>query len=627
VSTKTRVDPHRGSRLKGRRTYDAELRALAATYRTSRRFRNSALQLAANIGSRPAVYVGSGGAYAVARFAADVHMARTGSLAAAVTPLLLARQHPLRETAAVIISSRAAHPDVALALGLARDSLMDPVILLTTRTAEEVSHLAAARQVHSMRVGGPSEGFLATRSVLSFATAFAATVADSLPEHLPLLEWAPSRVETKARTLVLYGSRQGAVASDFEARLSETGISACQLADYRNFAHGRHFGLATNLVDTLVVAFVDDLDRPLADVTLAALPTSTAIVRVDTTLPWPASTLDLLVGSMRLTAAMATLSGVEVLRPSVPPFGRRLYRLSSRHRLRTPTVSPVDRKLLVLGAPKSSLLQRQYSEALDDWLEKMRTARFTGVVLDYDGTVCRTDERFQLPSRTVRAALEQILARCVVGVASGRGLSLWRDLRSWLPQHLWDRVELGLYNGTIRGSLAEDIVVSSEHDPALTELFLRLSKHALGKSVRTDRRPTQISLEPGGDLDLQALVLLVTDIATQSPSLPVRLVRSAHSVDVIPSGAAKHAVLDVVAARSGGAILAIGDQGQTGGNDHDLLAATWSTLSVDMCSGDPTRCWNLLDRSETGPTGLVRYLRSLRGKPSALRFVWPAREG
>ena len=74
-------------------------------------------------------------------------------------------------------------------------------------------------------------------------------------------------------------------------------------------------------------------------------------------------------------------------------------------------------------------------------------------------------------------------------------------------------------------------------------------------------------------------------------------------------------------------VLAIGDQGHLGGNDFELLAATELSLSVDTCSPDPTRCWNLDLSGQRGPDVLVRYLDAVQLESHGAFFIWRTHEG
>jgi hypothetical protein len=102
--------------------------------------------------------------------------------------------------------------------------------------------------------------------------------------------------------LVLVGPGTEAAGIDLETRFSETGLAAAQLVDYRNFAHGRHYGLSRNQDHTTVVAFIAPEYADLANATLAQLPNEVPVIRIETYQEWPFGVLELLVGSMQLLA-------------------------------------------------------------------------------------------------------------------------------------------------------------------------------------------------------------------------------------------------------------------------------------------------------------------------------------
>src|SRR5207244_3270959 len=72
--------------------------------------------------------------------------------------------------------------------------------------------------------------------------------------------------------IVLYGPETYPAAVDLESKFTEAALGSTQLADYRNFAHGRHHWLAKRGTDTGVLAIVTDGDRELAESTLTLLP-------------------------------------------------------------------------------------------------------------------------------------------------------------------------------------------------------------------------------------------------------------------------------------------------------------------------------------------------------------------
>jgi HAD superfamily hydrolase (TIGR01484 family) len=261
------------------------------------------------------------------------------------------------------------------------------------------------------------------------------------------------------------------------------------------------------------------------------------------------------------------------------------------------------------------------------WFRTMVAARFSGVVLDYDGTVCATGIGHSPPAWPERAELLRLLAAGhILGFASGRGRSLHRELRGWVPEPRWSQVIVGMYNGGVIRGLTEELSqhgeiprpdVSREAAADLAEAQARLSAYA--RTVRMDVRLGQVTVKARHEgTSHQALTALTRSVLALPPLLAVRVLESAHAVDIVPARVSKASVVTAVADLAGGPVLAIGDQGQPGGNDFALLAHQPLSLSVDRCSADPTRCWNLAPPGVSGPAALRRYLAALRLDSSGL---------
>ncbi len=603
--------------------YAVQLSLLADTYRLIRDFDLRVLAGAlAAARQRQAIYVGSGGALGVARLAAELHEIRTRGFARAATPLELIGMPPLSDHAVVLFSAGARHPDAALAAAAAERSGAHPVFLVTHRAASELTGIFSD-DVRVVTLPGLSgrEGFLATNSVLAMAAAAVAASGFKLPSRLPNIK--PAAVEPlRDQTIILGGPGLGAVATDLETRLSETGLSTAQVTDYRNFAHGRHTGLARRLDQTTIVALIEPELSRLAERTLAILPEAAHVVRLESRLNWPLSTVDLLVASMNAIAGTAVASDLDPGRPRVPRFGRQLYRLSSRS-LISPGAGPADRKLSALRIGGPHKLRRRYERAADVWVSELRTKRFHGFVFDYDGTVCATNERYELPDATIQDELLRLLREgAVLGFASGRGGSLHRDLRAWVPKQAWPQVQLGLYNGGLSLRLSQPLDVRREPSRAIAEALRRMRVSPLTSYIELAERGHQLAMSPREDsgLTLDAIMQAAQEIILTPPAQPLKATASAHSIDVIPADTAKTQTVQRVCTEVDGEVMAFGDQGQVGGNDFELLAATRWSLSVDRVSSDPTRCWNLDERGERGPELLRRYLRSLQRMRDGFAF-------
>lgn len=619
--------PPRAANGAYRGQYGDQLSALSDTYEQIRKADLSALtNVLAGVRRRQATYVGSGGALGIARFAAELHEVRTRSFARAATPLELIGTAPVSDSAVVLFSAGARHPDAAAATTAALRSGAYPVVLVTHRNAAELPPVFS-EDVQIITLPGLSgrEGFLATNSVLAMASAVVAASGFKLPPHLPHFR-AKNIDALRDQTMILSGPKLSAVATDLETRLSETGLSAAQVTDYRNFAHGRHTGLLRRLNQTTVLALVNPEIKELADKTLSLLPDDAHIARLATSLRWPTSTLDLLVASMKAITPSAEATNLDPARPRVPRFGRRLYHLSSR-RMISPAGGPVDRKLSSLRVGGPHQLRRRYEKAAHEWLQSFREQRFRGFVFDYDGTVCATDARFDLPSAAVQDELRRLLeGGAVIGFASGRGRSIHRDLREWLPRPSWSCIELGLYNGGLLTRLDEDLDDASGRNGPIHEAYRRMRENPLSSFIVMEEREHQLAITPvqNSGLALDALAQMAQETISVPPALLLKVAASGHSVDVVPADSAKTKSVQRVRARAGGSVVAFGDQGQVGGNDFELLAETRWSLSVDKVSGDPSRCWNLDERGERGPEVLHRYLRGFQRLRDGFAFR-PAR--
>jgi hypothetical protein len=255
----------------------------------------------------------------------------------------------------------------------------------------------------------------------------------------------------------------------------------------------------------------------------------------------------------------------------------------------------------------------------------MNEASIRGVVLDYDGTCCPTWDRFRPPPIEVQAELLRLLdAGITIGFATGRGRSLHEATRSWLPEAHWQSVHVGLYNGTCLLRLAEEPPNQAPCVGTLAEAADRIEATIQTGLLTVERRRTQVSVSSSDSGTVgERLLPIVLAVLARPPALACKALASGHSVDIVPNDASKVAVLSSVADSSGGAVLAIGDQGQVNGNDFEMLAALQTSLSVDRCSADPTSCWNLDRQGERGPELLVRYLKSLRVRGGVARFRWP----
>ena len=438
---------------------------------------------------------------------------------------------------------------------------------------------------------------------------------------------------SRTTTLILHGTSSQIGAVDLESKFTEAAIGNVQLADYRNFAHGRHHWLAKRGGTSSILAFVTREDQTVAQRTLDLIPPDIPRAHIFLSGGPTASALASLVAGLWITEWAASARGIDPGRPGVPEFGRRIYRLRVP-RIRRPDarpLSPRQRAAIRRKAPLNSSrtdtppASDRWSGALRLFLEQLQAARFAAVVLDYDGTIVDTRHRFEPPTPDITAQLVRLAeSGATVGIATGRGKSVRRDLQICLPKVLWPSILIGYYNGAEVATLDRDDIPDGSHcvGPSLEPLVEPLRRNlALSELADQKLRPLQITFQPTCAASERSLWEAVNEVVHQTPLDGVSVVRSGHSVDVLAPGVSKTNVLDHLREALGDTpILAIGDRGRWPGNDHKLLAAS-ASLSVDQVSTDPSTCWHLGQPGQRGPAVTLDYLRALDTRRGQLAFA------
>jgi hydroxymethylpyrimidine pyrophosphatase-like HAD family hydrolase len=407
---------------------------------------------------------------------------------------------------------------------------------------------------------------------------------------------------------------------DLESRFTEAALQDVWIADYRNFAHGRHHWLAKRPNSTAVLAFLTPDDQELASRTLALIPSSVRIVRESLSFSGVTAGIAALGRVIQIAASAGRAMGIDPGRPGVPVFGRRIYHLNAFGKRSIPSLeqTAIERKTGKPVATLSSLgLLEFWRQAYAGFASALRTATFKGVAIDYDGTLCGETDRFGDLRPDMAEELVRLLRGGIpVGVATGRGTSVRKALRQALPKRHWDRVVVGYYNGGDVGLLSDERPDGTPRvGDALTELVKILaSNRLLTRLANLELRIPQVTIEPKRRTEADDVWALAEDIVHTLRIPGTSVVRSSHSIDILAPGVDKRAVVKHLAAFDCGSdtpVLRIGDKGRYPGNDYLLLNSPHS-LSVDEASLDPRTCWNIAPLGIRGAAACVYYLRSLR---------------
>jgi fructoselysine-6-P-deglycase FrlB-like protein len=629
--------------------YATELEQLHATYAWAATAHIDDLVAAVSAtATLPLLAVGSGGSLSAAHHASDLHQECSSLVSKAVTPLELVRSSIyLGAHGVMLLSAGGTNADIIGSLRNVIEREPRRCSVLCFRRGSALSELAAENQfVNLVEMTPPTarDGFLSTNSLLAFAVVLERAYArvfgtgETFSESLeglfpstPPLDGLIAKFRRECRplwgrdtVLVLHGPGLHAAAVDLESKFSEAALGHVQVADLRNFAHGRHNWLAKRADTTGVLALFSDTDRELTEATLKLLPRDVPVARIGVPASGARSRVAALVAVLHAVGNAGEAREIDPGRPHVPPFGRKIYHLQAFSKSRSARLSPeviaVSRKMAVDphnlgGKPEIDGWSRAYRE----FLAGLGNATFGSVLFDYDGTLCDGRDRFTGIREEIASSLKRILsAQVPVGIATGRGKSVREDLRKVLPQGLWDRVFLGYYNCTEIARLTDESFPSASGASvgSLSAAAGALSRHPIIVSLATmEVRPTQVSLQANSAASAEIVWRAALDLVQLHGDLKV--LRSSHSIDILKQSASKKALLqalsEVVAPKP---VLCAGDMGRWPGNDHEILASQYS-LSVDEVSTATGSCWNLAPAGIRGVQATVHYLGAINAARGA----------
>lgn len=582
-----------------------------------------------DVADRPLVAIGSGGSLTACHLASLLHRTRHRRPAQFTTPLdVLSVPAGLHRAGVLLASASGKNKDVLAALEACIAEEAPAVAVITLRAESTLSKSAAiyARaRVFAANAPAGKDGYLATNSLVATCTLIAR--AYGFDVALPKAQrksFDGSIFVDRHMVQVLHGGWGAPVATDLESKLNESALAATQLADFRNFGHGRHLWLAKRASETAVVALVTPETAALAESTLKLLPKNIPVMRLETAQYGPAGTIELLLQAFHLVDRIGATRKQDPGRPHVPEFGRKLYRLTPP-RVRPTIEAPIQRKLW--ASPDTTGDGRAFQNGLQRFLARARTTKIGAVALDYDGTLCAKDDRFDGLREDVVAECSRLLHAGVrLGIATGRGKSVRKELQETLDRKVWALVHIGYYNGTDIGSLGDDTLPRTDEpsDAVLKRAQSLLSGDVwLTATAKITPRPHQLTVEPKCATRPDALAAHVMALLASLDGEGVRIVVSSHSLDVLGCRPGKGSLVSWLRNRIGEEcdVLCIGDRGAWPGNDYSLLAEPLS-FSVDEVSSLSDACWNLAPRGVSGPDATLLYLRALKARSGVGTFTW-----
>jgi len=642
--------------------YIKELAGLSETYEWSMGFNVDSL--ASSI-SDTAPYsllaTGSGGSLTAAHFAASLHQKYSGKIAKPVTPLELASSLlNTRDVSVLMLSAGGKNKDIIGAFNRAVRDEPKSLIVLSGRGNSPLALLAHDyRYVDLIVCDLPAgrDGFLATNSLLAFvvllyrAWAAAFCLKTSLPTHLEgfideaLILKLVSECEPiwrRENLSVLYGPASHSAALDLESKFTEAALGAVQIADYRNFAHGRHHWLAKRADTTGVLAFITKDDQEIAVRTLRQIPPEIPVARIEIPYGGTKAGIAAIIAALHITGSAGQARHIDPGRPGVPRFGSNIYRLNAfASRSSSDPINETERIAIERKtATRIATLRDRgeidfWSTAYHTFTDRLAHATFNALVLDYDGTLCDGVDRYKgLTEGVLDPLLSLLRSGLTVGIATGRGSSVRKVLRAALPKKFWKRVLVGYYNGAEHGLLSSDDYPDPKQEMCgeLSAILEALKSDTIwpglsGATSKITYKRKQITFQ----IEPKALLVTIWSNLQQAlhrlDACGIEVLCSTHSVDVVAPGVSKQITVERVQEMVGGredtAVLCIGDRGRWPGNDFALLNGNHS-LSVDEVSPNPESCWNLAAPGHRGVQATIDYLRALNYRPNkGAKLVFP----
>lgn len=599
----------------------------------------------------PLISTGSGGSLSAAYFASLLNQ-NLGNFSKTFTPLsLIYNQKLIKQSKVLFVSASGRNVDI---LNCFRTTVRSEPLGIFSLIMKENSKLATLSKKYSIcdyfdcDLPSGKDGFLATNSLLASFIVLAKAAGEistnknlntisnlSLTPHNSLLNFV-NNLSLNETIIILFGNWGMPVAIDLESKCTEAALCNVSLSDFRNFAHGRHNWLAKKIDHSALIAIVTDDENDLADKTLSLLPKQLLKTKISSKHNGAIGCIDLLIQSLLLIKFIGLKLGVDPGKPRIPDYGRNLYNLNYINTLRKDLREKDNRKnrAIIRKAKIQNLNQlsvhslKQWYNAYDDFIIRLRSKPFGSIIFDYDGTLCSPENRYEGPDERVIKKITYLLENnFLIGIVSGRGKSLRDDLIKTFDSRYWKTIFLGYYNGAFVGSLEDKITFTKikEINKPILETYKYLnSLKRYFTGLKISRRPTQITICNADNAQWESIKNNFREFILKFLDGEVKIIESGHSMDIVPQNITKlklyYYMENILLNRNlSPNVLCIGDKGCWPGNDYQLLSTPYS-LSVDEVSIDPDTCWNLGGLGIRGVNVTLEYLKTIDSESKKMRI-------
>lgn len=633
------------------RSYANEVKEFSETYAWSLDCDISAVtEELARVRGIPSMSVGSGGSYTAAAMHAFLTRYYLGTVSTSLTPQdVMHLPTRLEEASIWLFSASGGNIDILNAAQALLSKEPAGLSILSMQTASRVGKLISEYpegKAFEYTPPGKRDGYLATNSLLATCMilyrAFAEATNQRIAVPARLEEFLPieptdrqfDHIWNRPTIFVLHGPSTLPAALDFESKFTEAAIANVRIADFRNFAHGRHNWLNRFGDETAILSLVDDLDEKIATKTYRLIPDS--IPKAEIRIPHAGGLAAVygILSALTLTLPAGVAQGIDPGMPEIPSFGRKIYSLKYPIPKRPDVSRLPDRAKIALERklkrpfPELESLDHanKYITAYNTYVDRLRRADIRALIFDYDGTLVSTKDRLKPPSRPLkRRLIEAVEHGILIGVATGRGSSVTEQLANLFPSQYHDQIFVGTHNAAELNTLSGDPIDEplTDADGKLDDLKRWLTTSTISNDAVVSLKSSQLSVRHPNRQTLISLYGRIQNWLHSKNADKYHLAISGHSLDIIVPGASKLRLVDYFQSKRSlpaESILTIGDTGDWPGNDHELLDR-FPSLSVGTTSMDLNSCWNISRRGSVGILGTQEILDSLLLPDGASRGV------
>lgn len=588
--------------------------------------------------------IGSGGSLS-ACYLLEFLFEQIGVVAKSVTPLeVIYSKKNFSNSSFFLVSSSGKNKDILFAFkSIIKENPKEvhTICMVKGSPLRKLSDLYSKAKIYEYEIPTGKDGFLATNSLLAYFAIFTKVFSalkslkalkENVKNFTKTIKEFSNKIDASYTLFVLYSGSSKCVAMDIESKCIEASLCDLTTADYRNFGHGRHNWFDKRPKNSAIVLLTNNVDRPLAEKTIKALPIAIPYITIDSSSQFPMSSIDQLLQSFRLIEELGKNANIDPGRPGVPEFGRKLYNLSyysifkQKSSVSTRAYNSIYRKIGALDIENPKLL-KEWNKNYENFIKKINGEKLTTIIFDFDGTLCSSSKRYEGVDDIIKGKLIEILERgFLLGIATGRGKSARENLQTFIPEKYYDNVFISYYNGFETGNLGQNELPNLNKDVEVSIL----KSHEILKSklknynVSLDSRPGQITIEIKNRNNAVKLKSYIRGTILKHAYLNVQILESDHSIDIIPKNVSKLSIVNFCQEREKelgikGNYLCIGDKGMWPGNDYKLLGASLS-LSVDEVSLEEDTCWNLASLGLSNVEATEEYLDKISFYNNHMKF-------